>query len=59
MESKVEDIFERAFLAQGNSDLSELKQFQTMFMEYLHLMMKINVIANQMSKKPRDLELST
>ena len=44
MESKVEDIFKRAFLAQGNSDLSELKQFQSMFMEYLHLMMKINVI---------------
>ena len=58
MESKIEDIFSRAFLSEGNKDLSELKQFQSMYMEYLHLMMKINVMANQMPKKPEDFELT-
>ena len=30
-----------------------------MFMEYLHLMLDINVLTNQMSKSPNDLRLSS
>ena len=57
MEAKVNCIFLRAYEANKNIDLSELKQFQKMFMKYLHLMMDINVLTTQISMKPSDVGL--
>ena len=57
MEANIDSIFARTFQCNENSDLSELKQFQSMFIEYVHLMKRINIMAKQMSKKPDDLEL--